>query len=113
MMPNMSGLDPRMLNSMMKKMGITNDTIDAKRVIIELSDKRIIIENPNVTEVSFSGQKTYQVMGEVHEEVKAIEIPDSDIELVMESTKLTKQEAKALLEKAEGDIAKAISLAEK
>jgi len=110
-MPNMSGLDPRMVNSMMKKMGITNDTIPAKRVIIELDDKKIIIDNPNVTEISFNGQKTYQVMGDMHEESAVIEIPESDIQMVMESAKIDKATAKNLLEKSEGDIAKAISFA--
>lgn len=99
------GIDPRRMQSMMKQMGIENKEIPAKRVIIETDSKKIIIENPAVTEISMQGQKTYQVMGDVKEEVS---IPKEDIEMVMEATKKTEAEAKEALEKTSGDIAKAI-----
>lgn len=99
------GIDPRRMQSMMKQMGIENKEIPAKRVIIETDSKKIIIENPAVTEISMQGQKTYQIMGDVKEEVS---IPKEDIEMVMEATKKTEAEAKEALEKTSGDIAKAI-----
>ena len=110
MIPDLSGLNPRMLDSMMKKMGITNKQMNAKRVIIELDDKKIIIEKPTVTEISMNGQRTFQVLGEIKEEKVTL---DSDINLVSETAKIDKEKAKELLEKSEGDIAKAISLAKK
>ncbi|MDD3244784.1 MAG: nascent polypeptide-associated complex protein [Candidatus ainarchaeum sp.] len=111
MMPNLGGLDPRRIQSMMKQMGIENNEISAKRVIIETNDnKKIIIENPSVTEISMQGQKSFQISGDVKTE-KNLEIPEDDILMVCESTKLSKEDAKKLLEKTEGDIAKAISLA--
>ena len=39
------GIDPKKMQAMMKQMGIKQEEIDAKRVIIEKSDGRIIIEN--------------------------------------------------------------------
>ncbi|HOZ35815.1 MAG TPA: nascent polypeptide-associated complex protein [archaeon] len=101
------GIDPRRMQSMMKQMGIENKEIEAIRVIIETNSKKIIIENPTVTEVSMQGQKTYQIMGEIKEETG---IPKEDISLVMEATKKSEKEAKEALEKTSGDIAKAIEL---
>jgi nascent polypeptide-associated complex subunit alpha len=99
------GIDPRRMQAMMKQMGIENTEIPAKRVIIETDSKRIIIENPNVTQVSMQGQKTFQIMGEVKEETG---IPEEDIQMVTEATKKSKEEARKALEKENGDIAKAI-----
>jgi len=104
---NFGGIDPRRMQSMMKQMGIENKEIPAKKVIIETDSKKIIIENPTVTEVSMQGQKTYQIMGEVKEETG---IPKEDIDMVMEATGETEKEAKSALEKTSGDIAKAIEL---
>jgi nascent polypeptide-associated complex subunit alpha len=111
MIPNMGGLDPRKISSMMKQMGITNNELPATKVIIELQDGKIlIIENPGVTEITMSGQKSYQVTGDVTEEKKLI-VSSEDIDLVVSSTKVSKEKAKKLLEETDGDIAKAISLA--
>ncbi|HRS42254.1 MAG TPA: nascent polypeptide-associated complex protein [Candidatus Diapherotrites archaeon] len=101
------GIDPRRMQSMMKQMGIENKDIPAKKVIIETDSKKVIIENPAVTEVSMQGQKTYQIMGDVKEEVN---IPKEDVDMVMEATKKSETEAKEALEKTSGDIAKAIEL---
>ncbi|MFA7709292.1 MAG: nascent polypeptide-associated complex protein [archaeon] len=104
---NFGGIDPRKMQSMMKQMGIENKEISAKRVIIETDSKRLIIDNPSVTEVSMQGQKTYQIVGEVREETG---IPKEDIDMVKEATGKTEKEAKSALEKTSGDIAKAIEL---
>ena len=99
------GIDPRRMQAMMKQMGIENTEIPAKRVIIETDSKRIIIENPNVTQVSMQGQKTFQIMGEVKEETG---IPEEDIKMVIDATGKSKEDARKALEKENGDIAKAI-----
>ena len=101
------GIDPRRMQSMMKQMGIENKEISAKRVIIETDSKKIIIENPTVTEVSMQGQKTFQIMGDIKEEG---EIPKEDVDMVMSATQKSEEEAKSALEKTSGDIAKAIEL---
>jgi nascent polypeptide-associated complex subunit alpha len=107
MIMSFGGIDPRRMQSMMKQMGIENKEIPAKRVIIETDSKKIIIENPTVTEVSMQGQKTFQIMGDIKEEG---EIPKEDIDMVVSATGKTETEAKAALEKTSGDIAKAIEL---
>jgi len=113
MMPNLGGLDPRRIQSMMKQMGIENNEISAKRVIIETTDnKKIIVENPSVTEITMQGQRSFQIAGEVKTE-EELQIPKEDISMVCEATKVSEDQAKELLEKTEGDIAKAISLATK
>ena len=106
---NMGGLDPRKVNSMMKQMGISNKELPAKKVIIELEDgTKLIIEEPGVTEITMQGQKSYQVTGEVSEQ-KKLTIPDEDIEMVANEANISKEKAKELLKKTNGDIAEAIS----
>jgi nascent polypeptide-associated complex subunit alpha len=112
MIPNMGGIDPRRMKSMMKQMGISNEEIDAIRVIIETENEKLIIDKPNVTKVSMQGQDTYQVLGEVRKEEKNVEIPTADIEMVSSNANISKEKAKKLLEETKGDIAQAISLAQ-
>ena len=52
------GINPKKIQSMMSKMGIKQEEIPAKRVIIEQEDKNTIIENPQVTKVNMAGQDT-------------------------------------------------------
>ena len=47
----MPGLDPKKMQAMMKQMGISNEEINASRVIIEKADGNIIIDNPNVVKI--------------------------------------------------------------
>jgi len=106
---NMGGLDPRKINSMMKQMGISNKELPAKKVVIELEDgTKLIIDEPGVTEITMQGQKSYQVTGEVTEE-KELVISDEDVELVANEANISKEKAKELLKKTNGDIAEAIS----
>ena len=109
MFPNMGGLYPRRMQSMMKQMGIENKEIDATRVIIETKDSKIIIEEPQVTKITMQGQSSFQIAGEIKEE-KELVIPQEDIEMVASQANISDEKAKELLEKSEGDIAKAITL---
>jgi len=100
----LGGIDPKQMASMMKKMGIKTETIDAKEVIIK-GQKTIVIKNPTVTVVDMQGQKTYQIMGNAEEKK---EESREDLELVMEQTGSTEDEARGALDESEGDIAVAI-----
>ncbi|MBW2978411.1 nascent polypeptide-associated complex protein [Candidatus Woesearchaeota archaeon] len=104
------GMNPRKMQQMMKKMGIAQQEVEATEVIIKCADKEIIITNPQVSKVNMMGQQTYQVVGEEHErELSAApEISEDDIKTVMEQAKVDEEKAKEALEKASGDIAKAI-----
>lgn len=98
------------MQQMMRKMGIQQSEIDATRVIIQCSDKEIVIENPQVTKVNMMGQQTYQIVGEEEERSlsSAPEISEEDIKTVMEQAQVSKAEAKKALEEAQGDLAEAI-----
>lgn len=107
MFPGMGGMNPRDMQRMMKQLGIKSEELDVKRVVFELSGKKLVIDSPNVSAVEMGGQKTYTVMGEAREEAGGV--PDEDVKLVMEQAGCSKKEAAAALKEADGDIAEAIS----
>jgi len=104
------GMNPRKMKQAMKRLGIQQEEIPAKEVIIRLEDKEIIISNPSVSKVNMMGQKTYQVVGE--EEVRELdstpEISEEDVKTVIEQTGVGEEEAKDAIEECKGDLAKAI-----
>ena len=105
MLPGLGGFDPKKMNALMKQMGISQDEIPASKVIIETSEnKRIIIENPSVTKINMQGHDSFQVIGDVREEIGTSE---DDIKTIMERTGCTQKQAKKALEKT-GDLAEAI-----
>ena len=124
MMPNM---DPRAMAKLLNQMGIKNAQIPSTKVVIYKEDgSTLVVENPNVMEITMSGQKSYQISGDVREGTAEDAGSDSeagaeaasgpsedDISLVAEQAKTTKEKARAALEEADGDIAEAIMLLEK
>ncbi len=101
------GLDPKKMQAVMRQMGISQNEIDASKVIIEKNNgSRIIIENPSVTKISMQGQESFQVVGEAREE-SSNEISAEDIATIIEKTGCTKLQAKKALEET-GDLAEAI-----
>lgn|SRR3989344_1453046 len=107
MIPGLGGMNPAKMKALMKQMGINQEEIEAERVIFEKSDRRIIIENPNVQKITMQGQVSWQVTGEAREEAQE-GIKKEDILLVAEKTGKTEEEAKKALEESKGDIAEAI-----
>ena len=94
----------------MKRMGIQQNELDVKQVIMKLEDKELVFDNPQVSQVNMMGQKTYQVVGEPRErslDTKP-EISEDDVKIVIEQTGKTIEEAQAAIEKHQGDLAKAI-----
>ena len=92
----------------MKQMGISQEEINASRVIIEKTDNtKIIIEPVSVTKVKMQGQKTFQIAGEIREETSAPETSEDDIKTIVEKTGVSEEKAKQALEKT-GDLAEAI-----
>lgn len=106
----MSGIDPRQMEKMMRQMGITSKNLSAKLVIIETDQERILIKNPQVTEVAMGGQKTFQIVGEISKESV---MSEEDVLMVMEQTGASKQDAYDALKKTNGDIAEAILILKK
>jgi len=104
------GMNPRQMRQAMKRLGIQQQEIDAKEVIIKLEDKEIVISNPSVSKVNMMGQDTYQIVGEESERSldTAPEISEDDVKTVMEQTGTSEKQAKAAIEECRGDLAEAI-----
>ena len=102
MIPNM---DPKKMQQLMRQMGINSKEVSAKVVIIETEDGNILIKNPQVTEITMQGQKSFQIAGEVTFEDK---INEEDLKLIMEQANCTKEQALDALKKTNGNIAEAI-----
>ena len=100
-------INPKQMQAMMKKMGISQVPIDAKRVIIECEDHNIIIDEPSVLKVNMQGQKTFQITGEEREESNQ-SFSDEDVAMVVEKTGKSEEEVREFLENNAGDIALAI-----
>ncbi|HIH17757.1 MAG TPA: hypothetical protein HA282_04560 [Nanoarchaeota archaeon] len=66
MFPFGGSSDPKKMQEMLRRMGIKNQEVEASEVVItQKNGKRIVIKNPQVMEVEVSGQKTFQIVGEV------------------------------------------------
>ena len=102
------GIDPKKMQAMMKQMGIKQEELAVERVILEGTDKRIIIEPANVQKIVMQGQESWQITGDAREESKEATISDTDIEMVAEKAGVSKDKAKQALEESGGDIAEAI-----
>ncbi len=105
MFPN---INPKQMEKMARQMGMQMDNIDAIEVIIKTPEKDIIVKNPQVTRIKVKGQETFQIAGEVVEQGK---INEEDIELIVQKTNVSKEEAKKLLEDT-GDVILAIKKAQ-
>lgn len=105
MFPGMGGLNPKKMQAVMKQMGISQEEIDASKVIIEKKDgTRLLIENPSVIKMTIQGNEMLQVSGEIKEENSS----EEDILQIIEKTGCSKEEAKEALDSANGDLAEAI-----
>jgi len=101
------GMDPKKMQALMRQMGIKSEDIPATSVVIETDSQKIIVENPQVVKVSMQGQESFQINGTIRVEEKTSQ---EDLKLVMEQAGCSEEEARAALEKSEGDIAQAIVL---
>jgi nascent polypeptide-associated complex subunit alpha len=122
----------RQMRRRMQQQGIEMDQVNATRVIIEGPEKSLVIEQPEVVLMKQMGQEIYQVIGEATEfnpneisieqansveEDEKIEdaelkptITENDIMLVASQANVERDEAEAVLNDCDGDIAKAILL---
>lgn len=93
----------------MRQMGIKQEEIDAIRVIIETSDKNIVINNPSVTKINMQGQENFQISGDIEEQEKIEEnTTEQDIQTIIEKTGCSEKQAKQALEEANGDLTEAL-----
>lgn len=102
-------MNPRQMNQLMRKFGINVKEIEnVKKIIIQTDTKEYIFEDAEVTVMDAQGQKTYQISGKPRIIERKEEIPEGDIEIVMQQTGKNAKEAKKALEETKGDIAEAI-----
>jgi nascent polypeptide-associated complex subunit alpha len=103
-------INPRQLSQAMHQMGISQEEIDAREVIIRCKDKNIIISSPSVVKVKMSGEESFQVSGKVSEERASTEpeISEDDIATVIEQAGVRRDAAESALKRAKGDLAEAI-----
>ncbi|MFH0870014.1 MAG: nascent polypeptide-associated complex protein [archaeon] len=104
------GMNPRDMKMAMKRLGIQQQELDAKEVIIRLEDREIVISNPQVSKVNMMGQQTYQIIGEEHERSLGSDpdINDEDIETVMAQAGVDREKALKAINDSKGDLAEAI-----
>lgn len=92
-------LDPKKMQGMMKQMGISQEEIDASKVVIEKSDgNKLIIENPSVIKMKIQGNEMFQISGDICEE-SADKFSAEDIQTIMEKQDALKKKQKTLLKK--------------
>jgi len=121
------------MQDMLRKMGVRNQEIDALEVIIMQKDgKKLVIKNPKVMEVEFSGQRTFQIVGDISmqegkgkagssghgalgtgQQEEVIEVSDKDVKFVADTAMMPEKKARETLIKTRGDIAKAILILKK
>ena len=97
---------------MMKQMGMKMDELgDIETVILKGPKREIVIEGAAVTSINMQGQKMYQITGGTATETKKgpeLDIPEEDVLLVAQQANVSVDRARAALEDAEGDLARAI-----
>lgn len=93
------------MEQMMKQMGIDAEEMEADRVTVEVGDKKLVFSNPNLLKVSGQGEEMFQLRGEYKEEDAGP--AEEDIELVMQKTGCSEEEASEALENAD-DVAEAV-----
>lgn len=110
-------VNPRQMKQAMKKMGISNESIqNVTEVIIRTTDREIVISPAMVNVMTMQGQKSFQVDGESFERplgsasgapATAAYSPE-DVELVMTQTGCDREKAVEALEACDGELAEAI-----
>ncbi|WP_435360938.1 nascent polypeptide-associated complex protein [Haloarchaeobius sp. DFWS5] len=121
------GMNPRKMKQMMKQMGIDVEEVDAEEVIIRTEEFDLVFDDAQVTKMDARGQETYQIVGSPEERERgaggasAIEggdadvesggsdIPESDVQLVVDQTGASADDARAALEAHDGDLAAAVN----
>lgn len=103
-------INPREMRRLMRQLKAKE--IDAYEVIIKARDGDYVIEDPQVMYMEIQGQKMLQVVGEmkkieVEKEEKEL-YTEEDVQLVMQQTGCSEEEARKALEEANGEPAEAI-----
>jgi len=105
------GVNPKQMQKMMNKMGIKQVDLGARKVIIELEDKKLVFDsNVSVQRVNMMGQETFQIVGPYNEESydDNPSISDEDVQVVIAQTGVSRERAIEAITGSKGDLAEAI-----
>ncbi|MFB6103735.1 MAG: nascent polypeptide-associated complex protein [Halobacteriaceae archaeon] len=110
------GGNPRKMQQMMEQMGIDLEELDADTVTITLADgTTLAFDDPEVTRMDARGQQTYQIVGDATEAAATEdtsdeddEIPQGDVDIVVQRTGASESAAREALEATDGDLAAAV-----
>lgn len=95
------------MQQMMKQMGVDMDEVNADKVEVHIGDKKMVFDNPDLSKIDAQGQEIFQLQGDYRNEEKDTGPEEDDIELVMEKTEASREEAIEALEDAD-DVAGAV-----
>jgi len=102
-------INPRQMNQMMRRLGISVKNIDnVEKIIIQTDSKEYIFKDAEVSVMEAQGQKTYQIIGNPIIKERSEDTLKEDIKLVMDQTGKSEEKAKKALKETNGDIAEAI-----
>ena len=98
-------MNPKQMEKAMKQLGVKQEKIEAYEVIVKTKDKNLVIRDPDVVKVNMMGQESLEIPGNIEEEAN---ITEDDINTVAEQANVSKERAREVLEKNNGDLAAAI-----
>lgn len=101
------GMNPKQLEKAMKRMGIKQEEIDAREVIIKCEDKELVINNPQVSKINAMGQESLQIIGDI-EERELKKFTEEDVKTVVNQVNCSEEKVREALENSDGDLAAAI-----
>lgn len=102
------------MKAMMKRMGVSQEDIDdVEEIVIKTKSKEYVFHEALVSVMTVQGQKTFQIIGEPEvtkrsEGEQKTGSRSEDIELVVQQTGVSEEEAKKALEECDGQPAEAI-----
>ncbi|MEF8880753.1 MAG: nascent polypeptide-associated complex protein [Candidatus Nanohaloarchaea archaeon] len=95
------------MQQMMKQMGMDMDEINADKVEIHVGDKKMVFSNPEVKKIDMPNQgEMFNLTGN-YSEKEAQTVSEEDIELVVQKTDCSEEEARQALQESE-DVAEAV-----
>jgi nascent polypeptide-associated complex subunit alpha len=103
----MFNLNQKKMQEIMRQMGMSQESFEADRVVIERKDGgKITILNPSVARISIHGQESFQISGEISEGGDGFS--QEDVKTIVEKTGCSEKQAFKALEDSNGDLANAI-----
>jgi nascent polypeptide-associated complex subunit alpha len=118
---SLQGFSPKQMQKALGQID-TNEIEDVQEVIIRTGSEEIVLENPEVTVMNM-GQEIWNVVPQrvtkrplgsssdrqpISDQQKEVTVKDEDVNLIMNTVQVTREEAIAAIKKSGGDIAAAI-----